>query len=341
MKRNRTLFGLAAFLVASLCCILAFGVMQLPVTVVAGSNTTVSVVDNLDAGQQIYTVSATGGVSSVTASGAGITASPTSGAVVIANTGVTSLACSSPAFCSGATGAVTISSVAGTLGLPLLGQGLSSAPAFTGPTSVAGGGTGQVSFPNHTIPIGEGTSPFANTGTGSAGQLLASNGSSSDPSFTAFTLASPGTSGNIATSNGTDWVSSAPGLSKTLDTSATSVAFTTSLVTITSLTFAVPSGQVARISVVVWAESIDPSAQHHVLMAINGTTIASAGMPALNQVSTGPWDTQMVAMIPGIGGPVVSNTYNLQIKQDDIIPQTAPGDLFTPLATMKVEITSL
>ncbi len=49
-------------------------------------------------------------VSSVTASGSGITASPTTGNVVIANTGVTSLVAGTNISISGSTGAVTVSS---------------------------------------------------------------------------------------------------------------------------------------------------------------------------------------------------------------------------------------
>jgi hypothetical protein len=53
-------------------------------------------------------------VTSVTASGAGITASPTTGAVVISNTGVTSIIAGSNIMVSGATGAITISSTSTT-----------------------------------------------------------------------------------------------------------------------------------------------------------------------------------------------------------------------------------
>lgn len=53
-----------------------------------------------------------GGVSSVTASGAGITASPTTGAVVVANTGVTSLIAGAGISVSSASGAVTVANTA-------------------------------------------------------------------------------------------------------------------------------------------------------------------------------------------------------------------------------------
>jgi hypothetical protein len=57
------------------------------------------------------TITASNIVNSVTASGAGITASPTTGAVVIANTGVTSAVAGQDITVSSATGAVTISAV--------------------------------------------------------------------------------------------------------------------------------------------------------------------------------------------------------------------------------------
>ena len=54
-----------------------------------------------------------GGVSSVTASGAGITATPTSGAVVLANTGVTSLIAGAGISVSAAVGAITVALAGG------------------------------------------------------------------------------------------------------------------------------------------------------------------------------------------------------------------------------------
>jgi hypothetical protein len=76
---------------------------------VAGSN----IVLDPPTGEGVVTINATGGgggggVTSVTASGAGITATPTTGAVVVANTGVTSLVAGAGITLSGATGAVTV-----------------------------------------------------------------------------------------------------------------------------------------------------------------------------------------------------------------------------------------
>ena len=48
---------------------------------------------------------------------------------------------------------------------------------------VANGGTGNATAATHTIPINQGTAAQVNTGTGTAGQCLISNGASVDPSF--------------------------------------------------------------------------------------------------------------------------------------------------------------
>lgn len=53
----------------------------------------------------------------------------------------------------------------------------------TFPISAANGGTGVSSPTAHTIPINEGASAQANTGTGTTGQTLVSNGAGVDPSF--------------------------------------------------------------------------------------------------------------------------------------------------------------
>ena len=47
------------------------------------------------------------------------------------------------------------------------------------------GGTGAATFTAHGVIVGEGASPLTVTATGSSGQVLTSNGSSSDPTFQA------------------------------------------------------------------------------------------------------------------------------------------------------------
>src|SRR5690606_7102639 len=62
----------------------------------------------------------------------------------------------------------------------------------------------------HGVLIGEGTSSIAATTSGTAGQLLQSGGASADPAWTTATSAAPGTTGNVLTSDGTNWTSAAP-----------------------------------------------------------------------------------------------------------------------------------
>lgn len=94
--------------------------------IIAGTNVTVSPLG----GTGTVTVNATGNsVSSVSGSGAGINVSPTTGAVVVSNTGVTSIVAGSNVTISGSTGAVTINSTGGT--------GIGSSQFFVG---TGGGG---------------------------------------------------------------------------------------------------------------------------------------------------------------------------------------------------------
>ena len=72
------------------------------------------------------------------------------------------------------------------------GNGLTMTPSpcvgsctigITAPVSTANGGTGVVSPAAHTIPVNEGASAQANTGTGTTGQCLGSGGASADPPY--------------------------------------------------------------------------------------------------------------------------------------------------------------
>lgn len=105
------------------------GVTQL----VAGANITL----DPPTGDGVVTITASGGgaggVTSVTSGGPGITCTPTTGAVVVDNTGVTSLVAGPGIAVSGTTGAVTVS----TVGLPV----------FTGvQTFTYNGGPGSVTY---------------------------------------------------------------------------------------------------------------------------------------------------------------------------------------------------
>ncbi len=76
---------------------------------------------------------------------------------------------------------------------------------------VAAGGTGVATITDHGIIIGRATAAVEATAAGSAGQVLQSGGASSNPVYSTATYPSTsGTSGNVLTSDGTNFVSSAP-----------------------------------------------------------------------------------------------------------------------------------
>ncbi len=54
---------------------------------------------------------------------------------------------------------------------------------ITVPVTVPNGGTGQVSFPAHTVLLGEGTSAIGNAGPGAVGYVLTGQGAGADPIF--------------------------------------------------------------------------------------------------------------------------------------------------------------
>lgn len=79
------------------------------------------------------------------------------------------------------------------------------------PVTVPQGGTGALTLTNHGVLLGQGTSAVVATAAGSAGQILRSGGAAADPSYSTATYPSTaGTSGNVLTSDGTNWISSAP-----------------------------------------------------------------------------------------------------------------------------------
>ena len=123
------------------------------------------------------------GVASVTASGAGISASPTTGAVVISNTGVTSNVAGTGISVSGATGAVTITNT-----------GVTSIVAGTG-ISISGA-TGAVTVTNSGVTSVNGSSGAI------TGVLTTSNYSSTLDSVYLKGTTSPSTPGNFTLSIG-------------------------------------------------------------------------------------------------------------------------------------------
>ena len=114
------------------------------------------------------------------------------------------------AVASGGTGATTLTNhgvvigqgtsavhvtTAGTAGQVLTSGGASADPTFQAipipNIDVAHGGTGVATLTNHGVVIGQGTSAVHITGTGTAGQVLTSNGASADPTFQSGTATYP------------------------------------------------------------------------------------------------------------------------------------------------------
>jgi|ERR1041385_481640 hypothetical protein len=81
---------------------------------------------------------------------------------------------------------------------------------FANPIAVGTGGSGQSTLTNHGVLIGASTSGITQLGAGTAGQAVRSGGASADPAYTTATYPSTaGTSTNVLTSDGTNWISSA------------------------------------------------------------------------------------------------------------------------------------
>ena len=79
----------------------------------------------------------------------------------------------------------TVTSITASTGItltpnPIVGSGT---VALTVPVTTPNGGTGVVSPATHTLPVNQGASAQTNTGTGTTGQCVNSNGASVDPSF--------------------------------------------------------------------------------------------------------------------------------------------------------------
>lgn len=90
----------------------------------------------------------------------------------------------------------------GIAGRTLIGTGVTASPTF------APIGTSS-SLTNHGVIIGGGSGAFTATSTGAAGQILQSSGPGANPVYTTATYPSTsGASGNILTSDGTNWISS-------------------------------------------------------------------------------------------------------------------------------------
>ncbi len=91
----------------------------------------------------------------------------------------------------------------GSVGKTLIGTGNGASPTYASIGTNSG-------LTAHGVLVAEGSGAFAATAAGSAGQILQSGGASADPVYsTANYPATAGTSGNVITSDGTNFVSQA------------------------------------------------------------------------------------------------------------------------------------
>ncbi len=184
------------------------------------------------------TISATGAITTITGNSGGAESASAgnfnilgTGSITVAGTAATETVqltgLTNHSMLVGA-GTATITKVApsATAGIPLVSNGSSADPSFT-TAVVAGGGTGQTTFPAHSILIGAVTSPIGSLSPGATGTLVRSTGASSDPGYTTASYpTTSGSSGNLITSNGTDFVSVAPQASSLITTFTSSGTWT-------------------------------------------------------------------------------------------------------------------
>src|SRR5689334_7929450 len=124
---------------------------------------------------------------------------------------------------SGGPGTVTSVSVVSANGFAGTVANSTTTPAITLTTTatgvLSGNGTAISGSPvtQYDVLVGGANNTVSSVGPGSAGQILRSGGNSSNPEYSTATYPSiAGTSGNILTSDGTNWVSSVPATSGTV-----------------------------------------------------------------------------------------------------------------------------
>jgi hypothetical protein len=206
---------------------------------------------------------------------------------------------------------VTISNTAGGISIAATGSGgtVTSVTA-TSPLSSSGGATPDISL-SGTVAVNRG-------GTGAAtlalNNVILGNGTS------AVQTVAPGTSGNLLTSNGTTWGSSAPAWTVSFKTSNQSVTSSTAFVDVTQLSFAVTSGTYTFdfiIPVTAGAGGIK--------LAVNGPTLTSLyAALSNNPASISAYDTAIITLagagtlvvrIHGVVTVSASGTFTLRFGQ--------------------------
>lgn len=193
----------------------------------------------------------------------------------------------------------------GTTGIPLVSQGASVDPAF-GTAVVAGGGTGLITLTAHALLVGEGVANVGLVGPGAtSGIPLIAQGSGADPAFgvaivqgggtgtntlpahaaligqgtLSVTGVAPGTSGNVLTSNGTDWTSAAnPGSSQQWNAGTVTTLGTELSISSTTLHANWRLGTVSALAtgLTITAETLTPNWQADIITEIGaGLTVTS------------------------------------------------------------------
>lgn len=158
------------------------------------NNTQVEITDTPSANRHITMTGSNGGNPTISVSAGSLAFGSdvviTGGSI----TGITDLA-----IADGGTGASTASGARTNLGLGTIATQDASNVSITGgtisglssPIAVTDGGTGQTTLTAHGVLIGNGISSVNATGAGSPGQVLTSNGPSTDPTFQSLSIAIP------------------------------------------------------------------------------------------------------------------------------------------------------
>lgn len=178
-----------------------------------------------------------------------------------------------------------------TAGIPLVSGGTGVPPAFT-TAVVAGGGTGATTLTG--VLTGNGTSAFTASTVTQHGVVVA--GASN-----ALSTVAPGSSGNVLTSNGTDWASTASTASGSMvllttltASNSASVAFTSTYLTSTYLTYVIIAQNISPVSNAVQLQMT--------ISDDNGSTYKSAnyqgGVQAFDYNSATPANTNSTSLIP-------------------------------------------
>lgn len=217
-----------------------------------------------------------------------------------------------------AAGAITISATGTGIGTvtassPLASSGGSSPDiSLTGTVGVANGGTGRSSLTANNVILGNGTS--------------------------AVGLVAPGTSGNVLTSDGTTWASSAPASTwnRSVKTTDQSVTSSTAFVDVTGLTFPFDANGT-------YAFRFFYATTHAgggIRIAVNGSAAASSLIVGYFATFTAitAYDTQIIGYTTGTTSPAVGFFYGTVIfggSSGTFAVRFAQGGLSVDATTIK------